>query len=77
MAIYLQKKRGWSAGTLQMIADGFIVCGALAIVDPLRVGPVDPRRARAQHGAGDQPPPRALLRAVAQSEISRLMLSGP
>ena len=38
MAIYLQKKRGWSAGTLQMIADGFIVCGALAIVDPLRVG---------------------------------------
>ena len=37
MAIYLQKKRGWSAGTLQMIADGFIVCGALAIVDPLRV----------------------------------------
>lgn len=38
MAIYLQKKRGWSAGTLQMIADGFIVCGALTIVDPLRVG---------------------------------------
>ena len=38
MAIYLQKKRGWSAGTLQMIADGFIVCGALAIVDQLRVG---------------------------------------
>ena len=38
MAIYLQKKRGWSAGTLQMIADGFIVCAALAIVDPLRVG---------------------------------------
>ena len=37
MAIYLQKKRGWSAGTLQMIADGFIVCGALAIVDPTRV----------------------------------------
>lgn len=37
MAIYLQKKRGWSAGTLQMIADGVIVAGALAIVDPLRV----------------------------------------
>ncbi len=37
MAIYLQKKRGWSAGTLQMIADGFIVCGALAIVEPTRV----------------------------------------
>ena len=37
MAIYLQKKRGWSAGTLQMIADGFIVCGALAIVEPARV----------------------------------------
>ena len=37
MAIYLQKKRGWSAGTLQMIADGFIVCGALAIIEPTRV----------------------------------------
>ena len=37
MAIYLQKKRGWSASTLQMIADGFIVCGALAIVEPTRV----------------------------------------
>ena len=37
MAIYLQKKRGWSAGTLQMIADGFIVCGALALVEPTRV----------------------------------------
>ena len=37
MAIYLQKKRGWSAGTLQMIADGFIVCAALAIVEPTRV----------------------------------------
>lgn len=37
MAIYLQKKRGWRAGTLQMIADGVIVAGALAIVDPLRV----------------------------------------
>jgi uncharacterized membrane-anchored protein YitT (DUF2179 family) len=37
MAIYLQKKRGWNAGTLQMIADGFIVCGALAIVEPTRV----------------------------------------
>ena len=37
MAIYLQKKRGWSAGTLQMIADGFIVCGALVIVEPTRV----------------------------------------
>ena len=37
MAMYLQKKRGWSAGTLQMIADGFIVCAALAIVEPTRV----------------------------------------
>ena len=37
MAIYLQKKRGWSAGTQQMIADGFIVCGALVIVEPTRV----------------------------------------
>lgn len=33
MAIYLQKVRGWRAGNVQMMADGFIVAGALFIVD--------------------------------------------
>lgn len=33
LAIYLQKKRGWRAGTVQMLADGFIVCAALYVVD--------------------------------------------
>lgn len=33
LAIYLQKKRGWRAGTVQMLADGFIVCGAFFVVD--------------------------------------------
>jgi uncharacterized membrane-anchored protein YitT (DUF2179 family) len=37
LAIYLQKKRGWRAGHLQMMADGLIVCGAFFLVDPLRV----------------------------------------
>ena len=37
LAIYLQKKRGWRAGTLQMIADACIVCAALFIVEPSRV----------------------------------------
>ncbi len=37
LAIYLQKKRGWRAGTLQMIADAFIVCGAFFVVDLNRV----------------------------------------
>lgn len=37
LAIYLQKTRGWRAGTLQMIADAGIVCGSLAIADPARV----------------------------------------
>ncbi len=37
LAIYLQKTRGWQAGTLQMIADACIVCGALFIVEPGRV----------------------------------------
>lgn len=37
MAIYLQKKRGWSTGTLQMIADSLIVGAALLIVEPARV----------------------------------------
>ena len=33
LAIYLQKNRGWRAGNVQMVADGFIVAGALFIVD--------------------------------------------
>ncbi|HNJ75267.1 MAG TPA: YitT family protein [Azospira sp.] len=33
LAIYLQKNRGWRAGNVQMIADGFIVAGALIVVD--------------------------------------------
>jgi uncharacterized membrane-anchored protein YitT (DUF2179 family) len=37
LAIYLQKRRGWRAGTLQMIADALIVCGAFLVVDPARV----------------------------------------
>ena len=37
LAIYLQKRRGWRAGTLQMIADGLIVCAALFVVEPDRV----------------------------------------
>ncbi len=37
LAIYLQKKRGWRAGTVQMLADGFIVCGAFFVVAPEKV----------------------------------------
>lgn len=37
LAIYLQKRRGWRAGTLQMIADAFIVCAAFFVVEPQRV----------------------------------------
>ena len=37
LAVYLQKRRGWRAGNLQMIADTMIVCGALFIVDIERV----------------------------------------
>ena len=33
LAIYLQKARGWRAGNVQMVADGFIVTGAFFIVD--------------------------------------------
>jgi len=38
LAIYLQKTRGWRTGYVQMAADAIIVAGALAIVEPLRVG---------------------------------------
>jgi uncharacterized membrane-anchored protein YitT (DUF2179 family) len=37
LAIYLQKKRGWRAGNLQMIADALIVGGAFFLVEPERV----------------------------------------
>jgi uncharacterized membrane-anchored protein YitT (DUF2179 family) len=37
LAIYLQKTRGWRAGSLQMIADAFIVGAALLVVEPDRV----------------------------------------
>lgn len=37
LAIYLQKRRGWRAGKLQMIADVLIVCAAFFVVDPERV----------------------------------------
>jgi uncharacterized membrane-anchored protein YitT (DUF2179 family) len=33
MAIYLQKEKGWRAGNVQMFADGFIVLGALFVVE--------------------------------------------
>lgn len=38
LAIYLQKRRGWRAGHLQMVADALIVCAALVVVEPERVG---------------------------------------
>jgi uncharacterized membrane-anchored protein YitT (DUF2179 family) len=37
LAIHLQKERGWRAGSLQMIADAFIVGAALLVVEPDRV----------------------------------------
>lgn len=37
LAIYLQQKRGWSAGKIQMAADCVIVAAAFTIMDPLRV----------------------------------------
>jgi len=37
MAIYLQKKKGWRAGNVQMAVDALIVTGALFVVDPLQV----------------------------------------
>lgn len=37
LAIHLQKERGWRAGSLQMIADAFIVGAALLVVEPDRI----------------------------------------
>ena len=37
LAIYLQKRRGWRVGTLQMIADALIVCGAVFVIEPEKV----------------------------------------
>lgn len=33
LALYLQEKRGWRAGKVQMAADGLILCGALLALD--------------------------------------------
>ncbi|MDK9703415.1 MAG: YitT family protein [Sulfuritalea sp.] len=38
LAIYLQKRRGWPAGKVQMAADCVIVGAALLVRDPLSVG---------------------------------------
>jgi len=38
MAIYLQKRKGWPAGKVQMAADCVIVGAALLVRDPLSVG---------------------------------------
>lgn len=37
VALYLQERRGWSAGLVQMIADIVICASAVFIVDPARV----------------------------------------
>ena len=37
LAIYLQKRRGWRAGNVQMAADGLIVATALLVVDQAQV----------------------------------------
>lgn len=34
MAIYLQKQRGWRAGTVQMVFDSLILLAAFAVVEP-------------------------------------------
>lgn len=38
LAIYLQKRKGWQAGRVQMAADCLIVGAALLVRDPLSVG---------------------------------------
>ena len=37
LAIWLQQRRGWSAGKVQMAADCAIVAAAFTIMDPFRV----------------------------------------
>lgn len=37
LALFLQRRRGWSAGTVQMVCDAVIVAVALALVEPSRV----------------------------------------
>lgn len=37
LALYLQQRHGWRAGTVQMALDCAIVVGAFAIVDPRRI----------------------------------------
>ncbi|WP_431275080.1 YitT family protein [Variovorax ureilyticus] len=37
LALFLQRRRGWSAGTVQMMCDAAIVAAAFALVEPSRV----------------------------------------
>lgn len=37
LALFLQRRRGWSAGTVQMVCDAAIVAAAFALVEPSRV----------------------------------------
>jgi len=37
LALFLQRQRGWSAGTVQMACDAVIVAAAFALVEPSRV----------------------------------------
>ena len=37
LALFLQRQRGWRAGTVQMACDAVIVAAALALVEPSRV----------------------------------------
>ncbi|SCK21255.1 Uncharacterised 5xTM membrane BCR, YitT family COG1284 [Variovorax sp. HW608] len=37
LALFLQRRRGWSAGTVQMACDAAIVAAAFALVEPSRV----------------------------------------
>jgi uncharacterized membrane-anchored protein YitT (DUF2179 family) len=38
MALYVQKRRGWQAGTVQMAVDAVILLGAFWVVAPWQVG---------------------------------------
>jgi uncharacterized membrane-anchored protein YitT (DUF2179 family) len=37
VALFLQRQRGWSAGTVQLACDAVIVAAAFALVEPSRV----------------------------------------
>ena len=38
LALFLQRRRGWRAGTVQMVCDAAIVAAAFALFEPSRVG---------------------------------------